>query len=59
MMKAMISAIEQSEEGINAVVSTAMHVMDFGFDYITSYGNELIYAEGLARMWQALENVSN
>ena len=50
---AMIRAIDQGEEGIRAVRSTAMHVMDFGFDYMTSYGNEFIYEEGLERMKQS------
>ena len=49
---AMIRAIEQGEEGITAVRSTAMHVMDFGFDYMTSYGSEFIYEEGLERLKQ-------
>ena len=49
---AMIRAIEQGSEGITAVGSTAMHVMDFGFDYMTSYGSEFIYEEGLERMKQ-------
>src|ERR1044072_938211 len=50
---AMIRAIEQGEAGITAVQSTAMHVMDFGFDYMTSYGNEFIYEEGVERMRQS------
>ena len=50
---AMIRAIEQGEEGITAVGSTAMHVMDFGFDYMTSYGYEFIYEEGLERIRQS------
>ena len=50
---AMIRAIEQGKEGITAVRSTAMHVMDFGFDYMTSYGDEFIYEEGLERMKQS------
>ncbi len=50
---AMIRAIEQGEEGITAVRSTAMHIMDFGFDYMTSYGYEFIYEEGLERMKQS------
>ena len=50
---AMIRAIEQGKEGIEAVRSTAMHVMDFGFNYMTSYGNEFIYEEGLERMKQS------
>ena len=49
---AMIRAIEQGKEGIEAVRSTAMHVMDFGFDYMTSYGYEFIYEEGVERMRQ-------
>src|SRR5215208_3050929 len=53
MMNAMIRAIEQGEEGITSVRSTAMHVMDFGFDYMTSYGSQLIYEEGLERMRQS------
>ncbi len=52
MIGAMIRAIEQGSEGITAVGSTAMHVMDFGFDYMTSYGSEFIYEEGLERMKQ-------
>ena len=52
VMKLMLKAIDQGEEGITAVRSTAMHVMDFGFDYMTSYGNKLIYEEGLERMRQ-------
>ena len=51
---AMIRAIEQGEEGINAVSITALYVMDFGFEYMTSYGNELIYEEGLERMKQSV-----
>ena len=50
---AMIRAIDRGEEGIMAVRSTAMHVMDFGFDYMTSYGYEFIYEEGLERMKQS------
>src|SRR5215208_3611282 len=49
---AMIRAIDRGEEGITAVRSTAMHVMDFGFDYMTSYGYEFIYEEGLERLKQ-------
>ena len=49
----MIRAIDRGEEGITAVRSTAMHVMDFGFDYMTSYGSQLIYEEGLERMRQS------
>ena len=52
VMKLMLKAIDQGEEGITAVRSTAMHVMDFGFDYMTSYGYEFIYEEGLERMRQ-------
>ena len=55
LMKAMISAIEQGEEGIKAVRSTTMHLLDFGFEYMTNCGRELIYEEGLMRMWQAAE----
>ena len=29
-----------------------MHVVDFGFDYMTSYGYEFIYEEGVERMRQ-------
>ena len=50
---AMIRAIDQGKEGITAARSTAMHVMDFGFDYMTSYGDEFIYEEGLERMKQS------
>ena len=50
---AMIRAIDQGEKGVTAVRSTAMHVMDFGFDYMTSYGYEFIYEEGLERMRQS------
>ena len=53
VMRVMLRAIKQGKEGIEAVRSTAMHVMDFGFDYMTSYGNELIYEEGLERMKQS------
>ena len=53
VMKLMLKAIDQGEEGITAVRSTAMHVMDFGFDYMTSYGYELIYEEGLERIRQS------
>jgi hypothetical protein len=52
VMKLMLKAIDQGEEGITAVRSTAMHVMDFGFDYMTSYGYEFIYEEGVERMRQ-------
>ena len=53
VMKLMLKAIDQGEEGITAVRSTAMHVMDFGFDYMTSYGYEFIYEEGLERIRQS------
>ena len=53
VMKLMLKAIDQGEEGITAARSTAMHVMDFGFDYMTSYGYELIYEEGLERIRQS------
>lgn len=52
MIKLMLRAIDQGEEGINAVRSTATHVMDFGFDYMASYGNRLIYEDGLERLKQ-------
>lgn len=52
MMRLMLRAIGQGEAGIEAVRSTAMHVMDYGFDYMTSYGSELLYEEGLERMKQ-------
>ena len=53
VMKLMLKAIDQGEEGITAVRSTAMYVMDFGFDYMTSYGYEFIYEEGLERIRQS------
>ena len=53
VMKLMLKAIDQGKEGITAVRSTAMHVMDFGFDYMTSYGYEFIYEEGLERIRQS------
>ena len=52
VMKLMLKAIDQGKEGITAARSTAMHVMDFGFDYMTSYGYEFIYEEGVERMRQ-------
>ena len=52
VMKLMLKAIDQGEAGIEAARSTAMHVMDFGFDYMTSYGYEFIYEEGVERMRQ-------
>ena len=52
VMKLMLKAIDQGKEGITAVRNTAMHVMDFGFDYMTSYGYEFIYEEGVERMRQ-------
>ena len=55
MMKAMVSAIEQGEEGIRAARSTTMHMLDFGFEDLTSYRRELIYEEGLTRMLQSAE----
>ena len=57
LMKAMLSAIAQGEEGIKAVRSTTMHLLDFGFENLTSCGRELIYEEGLKRMWRAAERV--
>lgn len=53
VMRLMLRAIKQGEQGINAAGSTAMHVMDYGFEYMTSYGSELIYEEGLERMKRA------
>ena len=53
VMRLMLKAIDQGEKGITAVRSTAMHVMDFGFDYMTSYGYEFIYEEGLERIRQS------
>ena len=53
VMKLMLKAIDQGKEGITAARSTAMHVMDFGFDYMTSYGYEFIYEEGVERMKQS------
>lgn len=50
VMKAMLRAIDCGEEGIKAVSLTALHVMDFGFECMTSYGNEFIYEEGIQRM---------
>ena len=55
VMRLMLRAIKQGEEGITAVRSTAMHVMDFGFEYMTSYGSELIYEEGLESLKRATE----
>ena len=57
VIKAMLRAIDCGEEGIKAVSLTALHVMDFGFECMTSYGNEFIYKEGLERMNQSAERL--
>lgn len=57
LMQAMIRAIDQGEEGVKAVSITALHVMDFGFENMTSYGNEFIYGEGLERLKQSVERL--
>ena len=53
VMKALLRAIDRGEEGIKAVSLTALHVMDFGFGYMTSYGDDFIYEEGMNRMKQS------
>ena len=53
LMRLMLRAIKQGEEGINAVRSTAMHVMDYAFEYMTSYGYDFIYEGGIERMKQS------
>lgn len=55
LMKMMISAIEKGGEGIRAVLSTTMYMLDFGFEYMTSYNKEMIYEEGLMSMMKATE----
>lgn len=55
VMKAMLRAIDRGKEGINAARVTAVHVMDYGFESMTSYGNEFIYEEVLKRMRQTNE----
>lgn len=53
----MIRAIDQGEEGIAAAYSTAMHLLDFGFDYLTSCGSEAIYEEGLMKIKKTSEKL--
>jgi len=55
MMKAMLSAIEQGEEGIMAAWSTTMHLLDFGFEYVTSCDRRMYYEDSIERMMQAAE----
>ncbi len=55
IMRAMLEAIEQGEEGIMAVWSTTMHMLDFGFECMTSCNRGLIYEDSLERMMQATE----
>lgn len=55
VMRAMLRAIDRGEEGIKAACLTAIHVMDFGFECMTSYGSESIYQEGLERLKQSTE----
>ncbi len=55
MMKAMLSAIEQGDEGIMAAWSTTMHLLDFGFEYMTSCDREMIYEDSIKQMMQATE----
>ncbi|HKS41817.1 MAG TPA: hypothetical protein VJX74_14475 [Blastocatellia bacterium] len=55
MMKAMLSAIVQGEEGIAAACLTTIHLLDFGFEYMTSCNRGLIYEDSLKRMMQATE----
>src|ERR1044072_94834 len=43
MMKAMLSAIAQGEEGIAAACLTTKHLLDVRFEYMTSCNRELIY----------------
>lgn len=57
LIGAMIRAIDQGEEGIKATTLTALHVMDFGFNYMTSYGDKFIYEEGLKRLKQSAERL--
>ena len=54
-MKAAVRALDQDEKGISADPLTAMRLLDFGFENMTSYGSELIYEEALERLKQSTE----
>jgi hypothetical protein len=55
VMRAMLSAIAQGEEGIAAACLTITHLLDFGFEYMASCNRDLIYEDSLKRMMQATE----
>src|ERR1044071_4086633 len=53
LMKAMISAIETGDKGIEAAYSTAKYLLEFGFEYTACCNRERLYEKALTRMRRA------
>ena len=53
VMKAMISAIEAGDKGIQAAYSTARYLMEFGFEYTACCNRERLYEKAVTRMRRA------
>ena len=53
VMKAMISAIEAGDEGIQAAYSTAKYLLEFGFEYTACCNREMLYEKAVTRMRRA------
>ena len=52
VMKAVIAAIEQGEQGAQAAFCTARYLLEFGFEYTACCNRERLYERALERMQQ-------
>ena len=53
VMKAVIAAIEQGEQGAQAAFCTARYLLEFGFEYTACCNRERLYERALERMQRA------
>jgi len=53
VMKAIIAAVEQGEEGAKAAYRTARYLLEFGFEDVTSSDKQMVYNNARERMRKA------